>query len=122
MKIKERQLLIAAAAAFALFSGGFFLGRNLVHPAVVTAHHAPAPETMPPLPETTPEPAFPLDINAASAEELDYLPGIGSAVAQRIVQWREDNGPFQQLTDLMNVEGIGPSRLEEMLPYIIIGG
>ena len=128
MKIKERHLLAGLTAAFVLFTAGLFLGRNLIRPAVVTARIAPTVETMPSsLPaqlETTgvPEPEYPLDINSAAAEELDFLPGIGPVIAQRIVEWRESNGPYRDVTELLNVEGIGPSRLEEILPYITIGG
>ena len=120
MKIKEWQLLTAVTAAFVLFTLGFFLGRNLTHPAVVTARVAPEVPVMPSIPAT--EPAFPLDLNAASSGALEFLPGIGEAIALRIVEYREDNGPFQEVTDLLNVEGIGPSKLEEILPYIEIGG
>lgn len=122
MKIKEWRLLTAVTAAFVLFPLGFFLGRNLTRPAVVTAQVAPVPGSMPSIPETNPEPAFPLDLNTATAQELAYLPGIGEVIGQRIVEWREENGGFRDVTELLNVEGIGPTRLEEMLPYIEIGG
>lgn len=131
MKIKERWVLLGVTAAFLLVLLGFFLGRNLVRQAVTTIRIAPAVETMPeslptqaPEPETTayPEPAYPLDINTATAQDLAFLPGIGETIAQRIVDWREANGGFAELTDLLQVEGIGEKRLEQMIPYITIGG
>lgn len=134
MKIKERQLLIGVTAVFVVFTLGFFLGRNLVRPAVTTERIAPTvqtlPETLPieeadpTVPETTayPEPSYPLDINTATAQDLTFLPGIGEVIAQRIVDYREANGDFTELTELLNVEGIGEKRLEQMLPYITIGG
>lgn len=122
MKIKERHLLIGLTTAFILFTLGFFLGRNLIRPAVVTANAAPVVESLPAFTESAPEPTFPLELNTATAEELAYLPGIGEVIARRIVDWRETNGSFREVTDLLNVEGIGPSRLEEMFPYIYIGG
>lgn len=122
MKIKKQHLLIAVSVSFVLFSCGFFLGRSLTRPAVVTGRPAPLVQTTLP-PELVPsEPAFPLNVNAASAGELDHLPGIGEAIARRIVEYRESCGPFQEVTDLLNVEGIGPSKLEEILPYIETGG
>lgn len=131
MKNKECWVLPVVTAAFVLLLLGFFLGRNLLRPAVTTARIAPTVQTMPeslptepPEPETTadPEPAYPLDINTASARDLAFLPGIGETIAQRIVDYREANGDFAALTDLLQVEGIGQTRLEQMLPYITTGG
>ena len=59
-----------------------------------------------------------ISINTASAPELERLPGIGPVLAQRIVEYREQNGPYQRLEDLLEVEGIGPSKLEGLQEYI----
>ncbi|MBK7451727.1 MAG: helix-hairpin-helix domain-containing protein [Anaerolineales bacterium] len=59
-----------------------------------------------------------VNINTASAEELDNLPGIGPTIAQRIVEYREANGSFQTIDDLMNVSGIGPSTFENIKELI----
>ncbi len=48
-----------------------------------------------------------LDLNQATVEELDTLPGVGPAIARRIVAFREKNGAFKRIEDLMNVRGIG---------------
>ena len=48
-----------------------------------------------------------LDLNQATVEELDTLPGVGPAIAKRIVAFREKNGGFKRIEDLMNVRGIG---------------
>lgn len=53
-----------------------------------------------------------VDLNRASAAELEDLPGIGPALAQRIIAWRETEGPFGAVDDLLAVSGIGPSVLE----------
>ncbi|MBD2858825.1 helix-hairpin-helix domain-containing protein [Spongiibacter sp. KMU-158] len=50
---------------------------------------------------------FTLDINTASAEELETLRGVGPQRAQAIVEYREQNGPFENAEDLSNVKGIG---------------
>ena len=62
--------------------------------------------------------AGPLDINTATADELDGLPGIGPALAQRIIHRRETAGPFRDGEDLQSVEGIGPATYEALAPYI----
>lgn len=60
-----------------------------------------------------------IDINAATAEELDTLPGIGAAKAQAIVNEREKNGRFRSVEDLLRVKGIGPKLLEKMKSSIV---
>lgn len=60
-----------------------------------------------------------VDINTATAEELETLPGIGPTLAQRIVDYRTQNGPFETIEDIMNVSGIGLATFENfrMLIY-----
>lgn len=66
-----------------------------------------------------PEPLTgPVDVNAAEADELDTLPGVGPVLARRIVEEREQNGPFFYPEDLMNVSGIGERTLEKLLAHI----
>jgi len=54
---------------------------------------------------------FPLDLNAASARQLEALPGIGPVLAQRIVDYREGRGGFRSTAELRSVSGIGPKRM-----------
>jgi len=61
-----------------------------------------------------------ININRASAAELDELPGIGAAKAKAIVAEREKNGPFRSVDDLLRVKGIGPKLLEKMKPSIVV--
>ena len=63
-----------------------------------------------------------IDINSASAETLQLLPGIGSAISQRIVDYRAEHGPFKRKSDLLNVKGIGESVLNRIAEYITLGG
>ena len=63
-----------------------------------------------------------VNINTASKSELLRLPGIGDVLAQRILDYRDHNGPFSSTADLCNVEGIGDKTLNNILPYITIGG
>ncbi len=62
----------------------------------------------------------PLNINTANIEELATLPGIGQTLSSRIVAYRDANGPFNRLEDLLLVKGIGKTKLEELLPYIVL--
>jgi competence protein ComEA len=61
-----------------------------------------------------------ININTASLEELDSLPGIGPTIAQRIIDYREANGPFQTIEDIMNVSGVGPSTFDQIKDKIIV--
>jgi competence protein ComEA len=62
-----------------------------------------------------------VDINAASAAELEALPGIGPVLAGRIVQWRTDNGPFSDVEILGEVSGIGDALLAQLRPLVRVG-
>jgi competence protein ComEA len=59
-------------------------------------------------------PASPVDLNAASETDLDALPGVGPTTARAIVAYREAHGPFHQVDDLTDVQGIGPARLDAL--------
>ena len=62
-----------------------------------------------------------LNINTASAADFEDLPEIGPALAERIMDYRTSNGPFQSVEDLRNVKGIGPALFEEIAPLITAG-
>lgn len=71
-------------------------------------------------PSTSDTDAELININSASLEELDSLPGIGPTIAQRIIDYREENGGFGVIEDIMNVSGVGPSTYEQIKDLITV--
>ena len=65
-------------------------------------------------------PSKPIDLNAATADQLQQLPGIGPATAKAIVRFREKSGPFQRPEDLLAIHGVSKSRFEKLRPYITV--
>ncbi len=61
-----------------------------------------------------------LDLNRASAEELEALPGIGPSRAEAVVRWRAEHGSFRNLEDLLEVPGIGPATLERLRSLVVV--
>jgi competence protein ComEA len=61
-----------------------------------------------------------IDINRATAKELDQLPGIGEVKAEAIVAYRNQNGPFQSVDDLLLVEGISANLLADIRPFVMV--
>ena len=63
-----------------------------------------------------------ININTATADQLDTLPGIGPKLANAIVEHRQKHGGFQKIGDLMLVDGIGQGRLDKIADLITVGG
>ncbi|MCU0303381.1 MAG: helix-hairpin-helix domain-containing protein [Thermoanaerobaculales bacterium] len=63
-----------------------------------------------------------VNINTASVDQLQLLPRVGPALAQRIVDFRETNGPFGSIDELVAVKGIGEKSLESLEPYLATNG
>ena len=68
------------------------------------------------------EPAGVVNINTASSEELQMLPRVGPALAERIIAFREANGPYRTIDEIVAVKGIGESSFARLEPYIVTSG
>ena len=120
MKISgPEKIILAVTAAFLVFAGGYFLGgRGSDEPYTVDVQtvRADAAEGEA---AVSVRPSL-VNINTATAEQLQSLPGIGAVHARNIVADREANGPFRIPEDLMRVSGIGEGTLSDILDYITV--
>lgn len=90
-------------------------GRPTALGSSVASGSAPTPGTPAPVSGSAkPKPGQALDLNTASVEQLDALPGVGPVTAAAIVAWRQANGKFTSVDQLADVDGIGPARLEKL--------
>ncbi len=72
-------------------------------------------------PTTGPDQSELVNINSATLQELDALPGVGPTTAQNIITYRQQHGPFQHIEDIMNVPGIGPATFDRISSLITVG-
>ena len=127
-------ILAWSCIILAAFLAGMFIGRNVtggtIQTSVLTtpdATHATVATTASSVPQTSSKPVESqtngkVNINTADVHTLMTLPGIGETYAQRIIDYRETNGPFAKISDLMNVSGIGEKRFDAIKDLITTGG
>ena len=72
-------------------------------------------------PKATASVESPVNLNTATSAQLETLPGIGAAAAKRIVEYRQKNGAFKKIEELMNVKGIGEKSFLKLKPLITVG-
>lgn len=104
-------LILAGAGFWGLrrFAPAMFLGK----PDLIAVPNAERPQN-----RTTQNKLELLNINTATVEELQTLPNIGEATAQRIIDYRTQHGNFASVDALQNVKGIGPKTLEKLRPFV----
>jgi competence protein ComEA len=86
------------------------MGSSITPPPGQSAAPAPGGDAGP----APPGPVGPVNLNTATPEDLDALPGIGPVMASAILAWRDANGPFASVDQLGEVDGIGPARLDKL--------
>ena len=121
---KHREILLMILLTFV--SCVVLLGVFLLRNPKVSVSYADALTPGAAISHTEPATAAPskglININTATAEQLQTLPGIGPGLAQAILNYRKENGPFATVAELSMVPGIGVNRLEKLLDYITTGG
>ena len=115
---KQGWILIGITAAFFCLLLGVFLGRN-TNKAYIQIEDKQAVQTQATVSQTS-APSPQININTATAQQLQLLPGIGETLARRIIDYRETNGDFKSTEELMNVTGIGEKIFDSINDYITI--
>ena len=131
----EARVADAVSAAGGVLRGADTMGLNLArhltdgeqivvgiatpagHPAALGSSVGGAP-ARPGMPDAPAKPVGPIDVNTASVDDFDALPGVGPVTAAAIVAWRTANGRFTSVDQLGEVDGIGPARLEKLRPLV----
>jgi len=117
-------LLVLVMAAIVIFFAGMLVGRTevLAHSLIIKPQNTEnmALSPLKAQPSTAQAEDYRVNINTASLTELTGLPGIGEALAQRIIDYRTQNGDFQSIEEIMAVKGIGEGKFDSIRKHIKI--
>ena len=102
-------LSLVAATALVAATGATLAGQTKTPPAAAAK------------PSSTATSSAVVNINTASVTEFATLPGVGAKMAARIIEYRQKNGPFKKVEELMNVRGIGEKNFLKLKPQLAIG-
>lgn len=122
MKNIDLRIIVGICLVCICFTAGLFVGRNINHAQIQVSHTPTVSRTDGELANSPQLFREKININTASVDSLELLPGIGLSLAQSIVDYRTEHGPFSSVTDLLNIPGIGQTRLEALIEYITVGG
>ena len=89
--------------------------------AAQQAKASPAPDAKTARPAKPAAASAPININTATQAQFESLPGVGAKAAQRILEYRKQNGPFKKVEDLMNVKGFGEKTFLKLKPLLTVG-
>ena len=125
---RYERAVLGAAAAFLLFIGGWFLGnqnRSASYQVTTTRQDqqnavVQPEQSRPEKPDSLLE-GERINLNEADLYDLQRLPGIGEKRAGDILAYRQENGPFESVEELMQINGIGEGILEELRNYVTLG-
>ncbi|MBM4161743.1 MAG: ComEA family DNA-binding protein [Ignavibacteria bacterium] len=125
LTVTEQRVILFLAVTF-LIGGGIRLYQETVPPRQQIDYRA-ADSTFAALSEAlnadtlgqqAPTAGQPLNLNTASKNELISLPGVGEVIAERIILFREDEGPFRSVEDLRKIKGISTRKLQQLKPLV----
>jgi competence protein ComEA len=106
----DHQLVAGIAiSVFLIISLFYFWQRSVTNSGLIEFEDIPSRQV-----------SFTVDINSAPWPEFANLPGIGEKLAQQIVSYRDQHGPFDSVSQLIKISGIGPSKLEKIKPYVAV--
>ena len=122
MKNKQLSPMLLATIIFSVLMIGFFCGRMSTEKSKSFLSATSSSSTINSLSDPKSPDDFKININTATADDLMLLPGIGPALAERIITYRETNGAFSAKEDLINVKGIGTQTYSNLEQFITTGG